>query len=134
MNHSAILKTSAIVALIFGALLLLAPGQLSVLYGVPAMNAIGTYNTQLYGAFLLGLAISNWGVSRSASEELVRPVVVGNLVASALALVVALMRMTQPDAVSTGWLNVAIFAVFTAGFGYVLFTRLGGVHLHRPAH
>jgi hypothetical protein len=134
MNHSAILKTSAIVALVFGALLLLAPGQLSVLYGVPTMNATGTYNTQLYGAFLLGLAASNWGVSRSASEELVRPVVVGNLVASALALVVALMRMTDFDAVGSGWLNVAIFAVFTAGFGYVLFARLGGVHLHRPAH
>jgi len=128
------LKAAAIVAALFGALLLLAPGQLAVLYGVPAMNSSGTYNTQLYGAFLLGLAIINWGASGIRVEDALRPVVLGNLVASALALAVALLRQFQADASPSGWLNVFIFVAFTAGFAYSLLTLHASARVHRPAH
>ena len=133
MTHSAILKAAAVVAAIFGVVMLLAPQQLATLYGVPPLNSTGMYNTQLYGAFLLGLAASNWGMSLM-SEDAVRPVIVGNLIATGLALIVVVVRQFQADATQAGWLNVAIFLVFTAAFGYELFARLGGVHMHRPAH
>ena len=134
MAHSAIFKAAAIVAAIFGALLLLVPNDLAAMYGVQPMNTTGTYNSQLYGAFLLGLAAINWGTSRVMAEDAVRAVALGNLVGSGLALVVALLRQFQPGSSPMSWLNVAIFVVFAAAFAYELFAHTDSVHLHRAAH
>jgi hypothetical protein len=134
MSNSAIFKAAAIVAAIFGALLLLVPNDLVAMYGVQPMNSTGVYNSQLYGAFLLGLAAINWGISRVMAEDALRAVAFGNLVGSGLALVVAVVRQFQPDSSPMGWLNVAIFVLVAAGFAYALVAHMDGVHMHRPAH
>ena len=134
MSNSAIFKATAIVAAIFGALLLLVPNDLVAMYGAQPMNSTGVYNSQLYGAFLLGLAAINWGVSRVMAEDALRAVAFGNLVGSGLALVVAVVRQFQPDSFPMGWLNVAIFVLVAAGFAYALVAHMDGVQMHRPAH
>jgi drug/metabolite transporter (DMT)-like permease len=134
MSNSAIFKAAAIVAAIFGALLLIVPNDLAAMYGVEPMNTTGVYNSQLYGAFLLGLAAINWGISRVMAEDALRAVAFGNLVGSGLALVVALVRQFQTTASPMGWLNVAIFVVFAAAFAYALVAHMDSAHMHRPAH
>ena len=119
MNHSLILKISAVVYLVFGIPLLLAPNALMAVYGVEPMNHVGVYNTMLFGATFIGLAVMTWMASRQDYRE-VRALVLGVLVANALGLLVALYRqLTQPEVPATAWVNVVLLLVFT-----VLYARL----------
>ena len=119
MNYSTIMKASAIVAVLFGLALLLAPNELVSAYKAERMNAPGTYNSMLYGATLIGFAITNWvASSRSLAEA--RPVILGSLVAYVLGLIVSLFRQfTDANIPPAAWLNVAIFAVFAGLYAYI---------------
>jgi hypothetical protein len=125
MNHSSIMKGAAAVATVFGLALLLAPNALVALYKAPAMNEPGVYNSMLYGALLLGFAVMNWNASQATALQ-ARPVILGSFVSYALALAVALIRQLTAPAPAAAWLNVAIFLVFTALYGYLTFA-------HQPA-
>jgi hypothetical protein len=119
MNHALILKISAVVYAAFGIPLLLAPNALMAVYGVEPMNHVGVYNTMLFGATFIGLAVMTWVASRQEYRE-VRAVLLGVLVANALGFIVALYRqLTQPEVPPTAWVNVALLLVFS-----VLYARL----------
>lgn len=125
MNHSSIMKAAAVVATVFGLALLFAPNALVTLYKAPAMNEPGIYNSMLYGALLLGFAVMNWTASQLSAPQ-ARPVILGSFVAYALALAVALVRQLTVAVPAAAWLNVAIFLVFAALYGYLAFG-------HQPA-
>ena len=121
MNHSSIMKAAAGVSAIFGLALLLAPNALVAMYGGNLMNNIGVYNSMLAGAYLLGIGVMNWMASKGSAAE-ARHVIAGTLVSMGLGLAVALLRqLTDSNIPPSAWLNVLIFAVFTALFGYLQF-------------
>jgi hypothetical protein len=123
MSQSMILRIGAAVSAVFGLALVFAPNQLVTAYGADELNQTGIYNSMLYGATLLGIAIMNWMAS-SASVEHARFVVLGNFAASAFAALVALVRQVGTDTAHTaGWINVAIFVLFAVLYGYLYFAR-----------
>lgn len=125
MNHSLILKLSAVVYIAFGIPLLLAPNALAAAYRVEAMNHVGVYNTMLFGTTFIGLAVMTWLASGQPYRE-VRSVILGLLVANALGFAVALYRqLTPPEASAAGWLNVVLLLVFSVLHAMLYFQPAG---------
>lgn len=135
MNRSLIMKALAVVSAVFGVVMLISPNDLMAMYGAEQLNGPGVYNSMLYGGCLLGLAVMNWTASDSAAAE-ARHVILGTLVANVLGLVIAVVRqVTDPTVPVTAWLNVALFLVFAALFGYLQFAREPAAKsTARPAH
>lgn len=122
MNQSSIMKAAAIVSAVFGIALLLAPNQLISLYKAEAMTGPGIYNSMLYGGTLIAVALMNWTASNAGAAE-ASHVIRGTLLGYAIGLVVVLVRqLTDPSVPPAAWLNVAIFAVFTALYAYLQFS------------
>lgn len=120
VTHSLIMKIAALFAAVAGLAALLAPNQMMALYQAPALNGPGVYNTMLYGASVIGFAVMNWTASQGTARE-ARHVIQGGFVAYAVALAVVLYQQTTQPMPGAGWINVLIFAVFTALYGYLLF-------------
>lgn len=123
MNHSPIMKIQAVLAALFGLALLFAPNALLSAYKADPMNAPGVYNSMLYGACLIAFAVMNWNASRGSANE-ARHVILGTLVANAIAFLVALTRQLGDAGVPpAAWFNVALFLVFALLYGYLQFAR-----------
>jgi hypothetical protein len=121
MNRTLIMRSVAVVAMAFGLALLFAPNALLALYKAEQLNASGLYNSMLYGACLVALAVMNWSASKAGEME-ARHVVLGTFVAHAIALLVALFRqLTDPAVPPAAWMNVVLFLIFAVLFGYLQF-------------
>jgi len=137
MNHRIILRSAAVVATLYGIILVLAPNTLMNMYGSETLDGSGFYFALLTGAMLLGWGAMNWAASNAPQIAEIHYVLLGNLVAQAISLVVTLYRqLTYAFVPQTGWLNVVIFLVFTALFGWLYMSSPAGYKLHartRPA-
>lgn len=122
MNHRTLMKLSAVFAAVFAIMMLLMPNRLMAIYGVPAMNGPGVYNSMLLGAFLAGYAAMNWSASDSPLAE-VRHVLLNDVVASVLGFVVVVYRQFTVDARASGWFNVLMFLCFALAFVWVYIKR-----------
>jgi preprotein translocase subunit SecY len=119
MHHSPVMKAAAIVSVVFGLALLLAPNALVALYNAQPMSGPGLYNSSLYGGLLIGFGIINWMASEGTWHQ-VRPVVVGSIAVNVLCLSAALYRQLADATIPpAAWINVVIFAVFAALFAWV---------------
>lgn len=137
MNHRIILRSAALVATLYGLILVIAPNVLMSIYRSLALEGPGVYFAMLSGAMLLGWGVMNWAASNAPDIAEIHYVLLGNLVAQSLGLLVTLYRqLTHAGAPETGWLNVAIFLAFTALFGWLYMSSPAGYRLHartRPA-
>ena len=137
MNHRIILRCAAFVATLYGIILVTAPNTLMSIYGSQMLEGPGMYFAMLSGAMLLGWGVMNWAASTAPEIAEIHYVLLGNLVAQAIALLVTLYRqLTFAGVPDTGWLNVAIFLAFTALFGWLYLSSPAGYRLHarsRPA-
>ncbi|SFB88232.1 hypothetical protein [Massilia yuzhufengensis] len=137
MNHRIILRIGAVVGSLYGLILVISPNTLMNLYRAQALQDTGLYFAMLSGAMLLGWAAMNWAASNAPQIAEIHYVLLGNLVTQVLGFLVSLVRQLSDAAVpQSGWLNVAIFLVFTAAFGYLYLASPAGYRLHarsRPA-
>ncbi len=123
MNRSLAMKIQAVLSALFGLALLFAPNALLAAYKADPMNAPGVYNSMLYGACLIALAVMNWAASTGSAVE-ARHVILGTLVANAIGFLVALTRqLTDPNIPPAAWLNVVLFLVLAILYGYLQFAR-----------
>lgn len=137
MNYRSLLRVFAVIEILFGLALVAAPDQLVALYGLPAMEGVGLYNSMLLGAFLLGLAVMNWSASNSEAYKDVRFVILGNLAINCLGFAVALWRQLVSEwATPPGWLNVVIFLAGAIAFSVIYFGARAerGAGSGRPLH
>lgn len=123
------MKIAAVFAAVAGVGALLAPNEMMALYNAPPLNRPGVYNTMLYGASVIGFAVMNWMASQGTARE-ARHVILGAFVAYALAFAVVLYQQVTQPMPSAAWINVLIFAIFTALYGYLQF---GGERAAVPA-
>ena len=125
MNVRTFLSIAAVIALIFGLGFIVFPVGLTSLYGV-ALDPIGIYVAQLFGAALLGLAIINWS-ARDARE--MDGVLLGNLVANTIGFLVTLFgQVGQTGGINAlGWITVALYLFLAVGHGYYRFFARGAV-------
>ena len=137
MNNRTILKSAAVVSALYGLILVFAPNTLMSMYGSQAVEASGMYFAMLSGAMLLGWAVMNWAASNAPDIVEIHYVLLGNLVFLVLSFIVTLIRqLTYAGAPDSGWINVGIFLVFSALFGYLYKASPAGYRLHargRPA-
>ena len=131
MNHRIVLRTAAVVAALYGVLLVFAPNTLMSLYRTAAVEGVGMYFAMLSGAMLLGWSVMNWAASNAPAIAEIHYVLLGNLVAESAGLLVTLFRqLTHAGAPSTGWITVGIFLVFTALFAHQYLASPAGYKLH----
>jgi len=111
------LAIAAILAWIFGAMLLFLPGQFYAPTGISMTPMVATV-AQAHGATLLGLGAINW-LARNAEERTLTAVLAGNLLTQLISLGVVLrtMALGAGAAVVPG---VVIHVVLSGFFGYFL--------------
>ena len=86
------LSIAAVLAWLFGAMLLLAPGPFYAPTGLAMTPMVATV-AQAHGATLVGLGVINW-MARGANRQGLVAVLAGNLVVQILSLGVAIRTVT----------------------------------------
>lgn len=110
------LSISAVLAWLFGAMLLLVPGPFYGPTGIAMTPMLGTI-AQAHGATLVGLGVVNW-LARSADPRGLRAVLAGNLVVQVLSLgvVIRTMMLGAGAAVAPGVIIHVVLGFFFAWF------------------
>lgn len=109
-----------IVALIFGALFLVAPQVWGSLAGIPIQSH------ELYrmlGAAMLAFGASSWLAYQAKGWESVRIVVVLEIVWTALGALVTLYYLIRWAFPPLYWLNAVLLAAFAVAFAWFYFRR-----------
>lgn len=111
------ISIAAVMALLFGAALLLVPAQFDAPTGIAFTPMLGTI-AQAHGATLVGLGVVNW-LARDADRKSIIAILGGNLVAQVLSLYVVIRTMSlgAGSAVAPG---VVIHVVLGGLFAFFL--------------
>ena len=122
MKLGNLLTAGAVVTLVFGLSLVLVPGGLLSLYGI-TVNDAGLLIARLFGAAFLGFTVLNWSARKAADSEILRGIVLANLLMDAVGFVVTLLGQLAGLANALGWSFVALYLLFALGFAYFQFVR-----------
>jgi hypothetical protein len=120
MKPSLILSVAAVIATLFGVVFLLAPVQMMSLYGV-TLDESGWWIARYLGGAFIGIGLINWSARNSQDSQAFRAIVLGGFVISVLGLVVALWEGFAGQANALRWTTVVVYAILTAGYGYLQF-------------
>ena len=122
MKFKTLMLIKAVVCLAFGFLLLFLPNQLMTFLGA-SIGAAGLYLGRLYGASLSGTLLLTW-FGRDAGESKARRAIILYLfIYDAIGFVVTLVNVLNGTLNWLGWGIVAIYLLFTIGFGYFWFVN-----------
>ncbi len=120
----ALFVTHGIVGLVIGLGELLFPDALAQLYG---MELPDPFLMRLAGAAIVGFTATSWLAVAAKEWQEVRIIVLAEIVWPALATLVMLWAVLSGAWPATAWLNVALMAFFTLGFGYFYFYEVNVV-------
>ncbi len=122
MKLGNLLMAGAVVTLIFGLSLVLIPGTLLSLYGI-TINGAGIVLARLFGAAFLGFTVLNWSARNAADDQVLRGIVLANLLMDAVGFIVTLLGQLAGLANALGWSCVALYLLFALGFAYFQFVK-----------
>ena len=122
MKLGNLLMAGAVVTLIFGLALVLVPGTLLSLYGI-TLNDAGILLARLFGAAFLGYTVLNWFARNASDSEVLRGIVLANLIMDVVGFVVTLLGQLAQVANALGWSSVALYLLFSLGFAYFQFMK-----------
>ncbi len=122
MNRSRFLVLASILGLVFGLAFLLAPGLLMSFYGI-TLDAAGQWIGRFLGAQLVGLATVTWLARNAPTGGAQSAVMIGNLVGSAIALVLAVLQGIAGFGNALVWSTAVVYAFLAAGFGFFQFGK-----------
>jgi hypothetical protein len=120
MKLKILLITNAIIAALYGIVILLIPAQLGSLYGftsTPELNFVA----RLLGVYLLATGILSWLIRNAPVSQGRTAILYAFLAMDVLGFVVTLIYMLNATLNAQGWLLVAIYLLLGAGFTYFLF-------------
>lgn len=120
MTVTRLLSATALLALLFGVGLALMPDVLLGIFGV-TLDVTGVLFARNLGGAWLGYALLNWQ-AREASTQTRRAVVQADLIVAAFGVVLSLYAISTFGG-ALMWLWVALFVVFIAWQGFVLWVR-----------
>ena len=122
MKLSAFLAVVAVVAVAFGLAFVVAPEPLLATYGI-SLPPAGLFVGRLFGAALIALGLVA-AFSRNVTDGLARNAILrGYFVGELIGFVCVLWGQIQGVTNMLGWSTVAIYFLFTLGFGYFLFMK-----------
>ena len=122
MKLNTLMVINAIVALVFGIALVLAPAQLLALYAM-TMGAGGILVTQLFGAALIGFGVLTWLARNAGASDARNAILLALFVSDAVGFVTALRGQLAGVANALGWSTVALYLLLALGFGYFRFMK-----------
>jgi hypothetical protein len=113
---------NAIIAILIGLALVLAPASFLNSYGVE-LNDAGIYLARSLGAAFLGIGLISWLVRDSPGSSELRTILLGFFVSDVIGFVISLISQMQGVANALGWTTVAIYLLLALGFGYYYWKR-----------
>jgi hypothetical protein len=123
MKFKTLLTIFSAVAFVLGLGCVLAPAQMVSGFDV-SLSPMGYVVYQFWGSTLMGLGMLGWFLRNIEESALQKKLALSFLIATALGPVMAI-RGQYAGANSFGWSTVAMFALFTFGFGSFLFLNSG---------
>ena len=122
MKLGTVLTVNAIIALLFGLGFVLAPAATLAPYGLTTDDS-GILVARLFGAAVLGYAVLTWSARNSEESAARRAIVLALFLSFGIGLVVSLVGQLSGLVNALGWSTVAIYLVFTLGYGYFQFAK-----------
>ncbi len=122
MKRSRFLAIASVLGLLFGLAFLLAPSQLMSFYGM-TLDPAGQWIARFLGAQLVGIAVITWLVRNAPAGGALSAVMIGNLVATIIALALAVLEGVSGIGNVMVWSTAIVYAFLAAGFGYFQFVK-----------
>lgn len=113
---------NAILALVFGVALVLAPALLASFYG-GTLTQPGIYIARLTGAAFLGICVLTWLARNATDSEARRAIVLAYFIANAIGFILALLGQLAGVPNALGWSIVIIYLLLALGYGYFQFVN-----------
>ena len=119
MKFQTVMIIKAIVCLILGVPILLAPVFLYSLFGT-SLNPGGIFAARQYGAFLLGNFFLTWFARNVIESESRRAISLALCVYDAIGFVIALIALFTGVLGPLGWFAAVLYLFFAIAFGFFL--------------
>ena len=120
MTFRTLLIIKAVVCLVFGLFLLLAPGALLNLLGA-TLNDGGTFTAREYGAAVIGTLLLTWFAKDVKAADARGAILLDLLVYDAIGVVITSLVVLSGVLNVLAWSIVVVYLFFTVGSGYLLF-------------
>jgi hypothetical protein len=121
MSYKSVMVIKAVVCLVFGVLLLLAPGTTFGLLGA-TLTPSGMFPAREYSAALLGILMLTWFARNAVESDARRAIILALFVYDLIGVLVSLQAVLSGVLNPLGWFIVVIYLFFTIMFGRLLFT------------
>ena len=119
MTFRTLLVIKAVVCLVFGLFLLLAPGALLNLLGA-TLNDGGTFTAREYGAALIGTLLLTWFAKNVKAPDARAAILLDLLVYDLIGVIITSSVVIPGVLNALGWSIVVVYLFFTMGSGYLL--------------
>lgn len=119
MTFRTFLIIKAVVCLVFGVTLLLAPGLLLGLLGAE-LNDGGTFTAREYSAALIGTLLLTWFAKDVKAADARGAILLDLLVYDAIGVIVTFLVVLSGVLNTLGWAIVVVYLFFTVGSAYLL--------------
>jgi len=119
MTFRTLLITKAIVCLVFGLFLLLAPTALFKLLGTE-LNEGGTFAAREYGAALIGTLLLAWFGKNVKAVDARGAILIDLFIYDLIGMIVTSAVVIDGVLSVLGWSIVVVYLFFTVGSGYLL--------------
>jgi len=122
MKIKTLMIINAVISVLFGLAFVIIPERLLLLYG-NSVDAPMRYIGQLFGAALIAFAVLTWTARKSPDNEARKAIVLSLFIGYFIGFVVTLIGQLGGVVNSLGWSTVAIYFLFSLGYGYFQFTK-----------
>jgi uncharacterized sodium:solute symporter family permease YidK len=119
VSFRTVLVIKAIVCLVFGVYLLVAPASLLGLLGA-SLGAAGSFTAREYGAAMIGMVLLTWFAKDVRASDARGAILLHLLVYDAIGVVITMSVVTAGVLNALGWGIVVVYAFFTLASGYLL--------------
>ena len=122
MKLRTILTLNGIVASAYGISFLLVPSTVLSIYGVtqgPAEQLMG----QFFGVALIGIGLLTWLAKEVTEVSTQRAMILALLISNLAGVIVSVLGTLSDVMSAVGWSAVAIYVVFSLGYGYFQFVK-----------
>jgi hypothetical protein len=119
MTFRTLLVIKAVVCLVFGLFLLLAPVVLLNLLGT-ALNDGGTFTAREYGAALIGTMLLTWFARNVKAADARGAILLDLFIYDLIGMIVTSSVVISGVLNVLGWSIVVVYLFFTVGSGYLL--------------
>lgn len=124
MKLTTFIATHAVLLLFFGLGFLVAPIWMLSIYG-SSSNSTGLLTARVFGIGNIQLSMIMWTFRNDVGSKLLKTLVLLLFLGNALAFMLALQAQIAGIFNVLGWTNVALYLLFSLGYGYFQFIHKG---------